>query len=159
MAWCHWATSHYLSQYLPGSMSSYRVTLPQRVKSSVPRPATHNRDESRFTPSQWETPLQSNAVSHWLGANLEAVSGWVCRIYDATVPLSLSLSTRVETDWPPSSGKLYICISYSWKYTFTTFCMTLYNFKYLPGIWLIPIIQKKSWFLVCALPMRGGVTL
>ena len=29
------------------------------------------RDDSRFAPSQWET-LQNNAVSHWLGANLES---------------------------------------------------------------------------------------
>ena len=28
---------------------------------------------SRLAPSQWETSLQSNAVSHWLGANLESV--------------------------------------------------------------------------------------
>ena len=27
--------------------------------------------DSRLTPSQWETSLQSNNVSHWLGANLE----------------------------------------------------------------------------------------
>ena len=31
------------------------------------------RVDSRLAPSQWETPLQSNAVSHWLGANLESV--------------------------------------------------------------------------------------
>ena len=30
------------------------------------------RADSRFAPSQWETALQSNAVSHWLGANLES---------------------------------------------------------------------------------------
>ena len=30
------------------------------------------RADSRFEPSQWETPLQSNAVSHWLGANLKS---------------------------------------------------------------------------------------
>ena len=29
------------------------------------------RDYSLFGPSQWETSLQSNAVSHWLGANIE----------------------------------------------------------------------------------------
>ena len=29
-------------------------------------------DDSRFAPNQWETSLQSNAVSHWLGANLES---------------------------------------------------------------------------------------
>ena len=28
--------------------------------------------DSRFAPSQWETSLQSNTVSHWLGANLES---------------------------------------------------------------------------------------
>ena len=31
-----------------------------------------NRDESRFALSQCETSLQSNGVSHWLGANLES---------------------------------------------------------------------------------------
>ena len=30
------------------------------------------RADSRFAPSQWETSLQSNAVSHWLGASLES---------------------------------------------------------------------------------------
>ena len=30
------------------------------------------RADSRLAPSQWETLLQSNAVSHWLGANLES---------------------------------------------------------------------------------------
>ena len=28
--------------------------------------------DSRLAPSQWETSLQSNAVSYWLGANLES---------------------------------------------------------------------------------------
>ena len=30
------------------------------------------RADSRLAPSQWETSIQSNAVSHWLGANLES---------------------------------------------------------------------------------------
>ena len=30
------------------------------------------RADSRYAPSQWETLLQSNAVSHWLCANLES---------------------------------------------------------------------------------------
>ena len=30
------------------------------------------RADSRFALSQWETSLQSNAVSHWLGANLKS---------------------------------------------------------------------------------------
>ena len=32
----------------------------------------HIRAESRFAPSQWETALLCNDVSHWLGANLES---------------------------------------------------------------------------------------
>ena len=34
------------------------------------------RAESRFAPSQWETSLQSNAFSHWLGANLDSTLPW-----------------------------------------------------------------------------------
>ena len=30
------------------------------------------RADSRFAPSQWQTSLQSNAVCHWLGSNLES---------------------------------------------------------------------------------------
>ena len=30
------------------------------------------RVDSRFAPNQWETSLQSNVASHWLGANLES---------------------------------------------------------------------------------------
>ena len=31
-----------------------------------------NRVDYRLAPGQWETSLQSNTVSHWLGANLES---------------------------------------------------------------------------------------
>ena len=31
-----------------------------------------HRADSRLVPSQWETSLQNNAVSHWLGTNLES---------------------------------------------------------------------------------------
>ena len=34
--------------------------------------ALHIRADFRLATSQWETTLQSNAVSHWLGANLES---------------------------------------------------------------------------------------
>ena len=32
----------------------------------------YGRVDSRLAPSQWKTTLQSNAVSHWLGVNLES---------------------------------------------------------------------------------------
>ena len=39
------------------------------------------RADSRFAPSQWKTPLQSNGVSHWLRANLKSALylsvGWI----------------------------------------------------------------------------------
>ena len=37
-----------------------------------------HRPDSRFAPSQWETALHCNDVSHWLGANLESTrySSW-----------------------------------------------------------------------------------
>ena len=34
--------------------------------------------DPRLVPSQWETSLQSNAVSHWLGASLESALGLAC---------------------------------------------------------------------------------
>ena len=34
--------------------------------------STQYRADSKLAPSQWETSLQSNAVSNWLGANLES---------------------------------------------------------------------------------------
>ena len=42
------------------------------------------RADSRLAPSQWETSLQSNTVSHWLGANLESAL-YVCYSYDAVL--------------------------------------------------------------------------
>ena len=34
-----------------------------------------NRNDSMFVPSQWETALLCNDVSHWLGANIESALG------------------------------------------------------------------------------------
>ena len=31
-----------------------------------------NKADSRLVPRQWETSLQSNAVSHWIGSNLQS---------------------------------------------------------------------------------------
>ena len=52
------------------------------VQSLFLRGISHvNRADSRFSPIQWETALQSNAVSHWLGANLElALCQWATHI-------------------------------------------------------------------------------
>ena len=40
-----------------------------------------SRADSRFAPCQWETSLQSNVVSHWLGATLESALLPLCRLH------------------------------------------------------------------------------
>ena len=52
---------HYSSQMCPHQRYLYYVTG-----------LVQYRADSRFAPSQWETSLQSNAISHWLGASLES---------------------------------------------------------------------------------------
>ena len=49
--------------------------------------------DSRLTPSQWVTPLQSNAVSHGLGANLESALLYM-HAYMHTLSLLLPLSYK-----------------------------------------------------------------
>ena len=52
--------------------------------------------DSRFAPSQWETLLQSNAVSHWLGTNLESA---LLYIYFTSIKIQW-----VMLPWWPSLG-------------------------------------------------------
>ena len=52
------------------------------------------RADSRLAASQWEMSLQSNAVSHWLGANLESapsmeIIDWRCTFIDWAVVMHL----------------------------------------------------------------------
>ena len=53
------------------------------------------RADSRLVPSQWETSLQSNAVSHWLGANLESALDY----YDKFVAVELHCRTFQSISW------------------------------------------------------------
>ena len=55
--WCHYIASQCVNYCHPGATSSWWLWV--------------SRADSRLAPSQWETSLQCNAVSHWLGANLE----------------------------------------------------------------------------------------
>ena len=47
------------------------------------------RVDSMIAPSQWKTSLQSNAVSHWLGANLESALTYVAIFWDFQGPMGL----------------------------------------------------------------------
>ena len=67
------------------------------------------RAHSRFAPSQLETSLQSNAVSHWLSANLESVlymihtsCGLGCNIYHRKIMYTMMISsslTFLKVNW------------------------------------------------------------
>ena len=48
MAWCHQATSHYLSQCWPRSMSPYSITRPQWVKSSTITPVWPQQNQHKL---------------------------------------------------------------------------------------------------------------
>ena len=50
------------------------------------------RAESKLAPSQWETSLQSNAVSHWLGETAQHINTFKCqpRIYGPSLVITMS---------------------------------------------------------------------
>ena len=65
------------------------------------------RADPRLAPSLWETPLQSNTVSHWLGANLE--SALTClKQHNRSCPIWLHF--RGVPDYPMVTWN--ICIYY-----------------------------------------------
>ena len=53
------------------------------------------RADSRLAPSQWEMSVQSNAISHWMGANLE--STWIYQLsihHDFCTALTMMTSSN-----------------------------------------------------------------
>ena len=71
--------------YLHICQLEYCVMITSLVRQNDAVPSfwctTGVRADSRFAPSQWETSLQSNAVSHWLGANLESAQWYYCTMF------------------------------------------------------------------------------
>ena len=67
---CQWASPYrglVMHSLLP-SLCPSKISLPNsRLASEM-----YYRADPRFAPSQWETALQSKAISHWLGTNLES---------------------------------------------------------------------------------------
>ena len=57
----------------------------------------YTRVDSRFAPSQWETSLQSNAVSHWLDANLASATHYSDAIMGVMTSLITSLTIVYST--------------------------------------------------------------
>ena len=79
MAWCR-SGDKPLSETMMVSLPTHIcVTRPQWVNHhgypcfcSAKRELKQDRANSRFSPSQWETALLCNDVSHWLGASIES---------------------------------------------------------------------------------------
>ena len=67
--WCYRvaSTPHLIHSCCWPSHPPYPATLLRIVRNVI------SRDDSSFPPSQWETLLLCNDVSHWLGPNLESV--------------------------------------------------------------------------------------
>ena len=57
------------------------------------------RDHSAYMPSQWETALQCNAISHWLGAYTERSLQWVNHSLGFFHNMMTKTALRVTT-WP-----------------------------------------------------------
>ena len=62
------------------------------------------RADSRFVPSQWETVLLCNSVSHWLGASLESALYWYGNLRFKQVSF-------VCTQWHHGAGRKCICLT------------------------------------------------
>ena len=65
------------------------------------------RHDSRNMPSQWETPLQSNAIPHWLGANLESALIYVIKETSLLESSLLPVSDHVNNMMTSSNGNIF----------------------------------------------------
>ena len=65
----------------------------------------HTRADSRFAPSQWETALLCNDVSHWLGASLESA------LHTCSVLCFWLILLQFLTQWVRVTHIHDICIS------------------------------------------------
>ena len=65
---------HYFGEFYRVSSTSQSIATDPLLCEPV---MSRYRADSRLAPSQWETSLQSNAVSHWLGANLESALRYI----------------------------------------------------------------------------------
>ena len=75
---CNWTIENNICNWTLNQFSYKKFNLKITSAKWQPFPVGLNvmrwnfRADFRFTPSQWETSLQSNAVSHWLGASLKS---------------------------------------------------------------------------------------
>ena len=72
MAWCHQATSHYLSQYWPKSLLPYGVTRPQWVNSLAPS-GTKELGQHWF---RWWLVAWWHQAIIWTNVDISSVKFW-----------------------------------------------------------------------------------
>ena len=73
------------------------------------------RADSRLAPSQWETLLLCNDISHWLGANLELALS----LYDGSRPSLKNAAECRGSQYPKEFCKMYFTLA-MWKFTCKT---------------------------------------
>ena len=77
------------------------------------------RADPRFVPSQWETLLQSNAVSHWLGTNLESAL-----VPKLTIPWNKQrVLMHGHQGWNVRHGLCHIYMIYVYIWVVYSFCL------------------------------------
>ena len=79
----------------------------------APQHLTEYRADSRVAPSQWETSLQSNAVSHWLGANLG--SALLSMLPNQALPRQQA-QAKTRCEWPHTSVNSWDIDSLVWNH-------------------------------------------
>ena len=108
MAWCHQATSHYLSQWWSSSMSPYGVTRLQWVKNPVNIPELDRNHVNAG--SIWTGIMLTLATSAWFGASFGTFTEYKSCIYWTAIINSrhISLIWKQEISvgiywWPGST--------------------------------------------------------
>ena len=98
------------------------------------------RADSRLAPSQWETPLQSNAVSHWLGTSLESALLCMCVFVGVWQKHVIFVLTMVASQasiscFMQNPANLYYIIT-----------VLKYHSNSASGCWLLIVNQ---WLAIC----------
>ena len=97
----------------PALVVSHEVTIrTTMVTDIVDCPLSKMTDgiaDSRFAPSQWETALLCNDVSHWLGANIESALRWHHPIMTMINESSASKCQLGMSPWRPFLELLSRC--------------------------------------------------
>ena len=96
------------------------------------------RADSRFVPSEWETQLHSNAVSHWLGANLESAVN--CVVPD--VWAGVIQNGRLMACWPE-----WVIVRWCGQCFKRKVVSSGNQFVNATWLWLSSVDTWKSWWI------------